>query len=56
MRGKLYDLIAANFGKATFYTAEERERYGGVTSTAASAYSAARTSPMILACARRTCA
>ena len=30
MRGKLYDLIAANFGKAAFYTAEERERYGGV--------------------------
>ena len=30
MRGKLYDLIAANFGKAAFYTEEERERYGGV--------------------------
>ena len=30
MPGKLYDLIAANFGKAAFYTEEERERYGGV--------------------------
>lgn len=30
MSGKLYDLIAANFGKAAYYTPEEKERYGGV--------------------------
>ena len=30
MPGKLYALLEANFGKAAFYTPEEKERYGGV--------------------------
>ena len=56
MRGKLEELIASGFGKAAHYTPEENERYGGVNLNCSNASCAARTSPMIWACARRTCA